>query len=1234
MVGELTNRLNCKSKYFRLMNLKKIYIFIDRISLLRWVLTHFLIYVVLLFAFKTNAQCGPFQYYTGSNPVKMASDGWVTSGGAWTYSQSSTSARSGYMYISQAVSNTVNPIYIKSPKINTPKTFSFWAKSKLANSNCSLSFSDDNGATWTNISNGATTLSTTLNPAAYSVSSAIVPVLSTTWQLITVTAAFPSSPNGYYFKINDARANGTVGTLCLDDFSWESSIENENNIVTPIVTSSFYNPSNGVISVPTAAVYHFYDVGGSDDNYSNGQVNNVTFTPVDPAYRIKVSFVATNYNLASGDKIVVFDNTAASGATILGSPFFGANPLTIPYISSLSSDGSLTVQFVSNGTYVSTAIASQSDGYELLIECSSPVCQLPTAIPTISNITSSTATIHWTGISPGYEFAATLTNSPPIDSGTYTTAVSGVVSGLVPETFYYGWVRSNCGPSFYSDWVMSTGFTTLCAPTSVPYVEDFTGLDYDLPHCTTSIGGDWQTNLSSSKLIGSASGSMFFTKPLALSSGTTYNLSYDFAALLGTADFDVYIGKVNDTSIMIPANKLFSHVGVSAASSNSFNFTKANGIYYIGFYLASTSNASTTFLSLDNIVVDCVTPIITASATSICVPNTIVAITGSGTSGFKWATSAGVLYTNAAATWLYIANSNVKTVYLKSSVTAIVTLTGINGVCNKSTTQTITFKSTTWDGTAWSDGIPDSATQVIFNGNYSSIGNLNACSVIVQSGNVVFNSGHSLIVQNTVKLNAGSLTFENNASLVQINNVANATGIYSGGNTGAITYKRNTTPIRKHDYTYWSTPVSTQTLGALSPLTLSDKYMSYDAFANNWVILSPTSVMVPGKGYLVRGPQTYDVVTPQVYNASFVGVPNNGTITTPINGANNLNLIGNPYPSALSADLFLSNASNVAIVEATIYLWTHNTPITNNNYSPNDYAVYNYLGGVGTTAAPSGSTGGFNNSIPNGKIASGQSFFIKGVTNGNATFLNSMRLTGNNNQFFRIANPSKSVTEQNHRIWLEVKNEQGAYKQTLIGYSPKATMKIDRGYDGEVINADGTISVYSIAENKSLAIQGRPLPFSDTDEVVLGFSTTTSGCFSINLNDFDGLFLNQEIYLKDNMLNKTINLKKASYTFKSDKGVFNDRFLVVYRDSSLQRNSKQFKSEDVIIFKPNQEIYVASGTILMNKIRVFDVRGSLLLEKNDVDSNQASINLGTTNQLLLIEITATDGTIITKKYVN
>lgn len=1191
------------------------------------------VFLLLGATVSSQAQCGLYQNYE-SVVRSGVMTGWTLGGGGnWSFpSNSGAAPRSGSACILQSSSTSGGSII--TPNIATPKTFSFWVKASVTVP-YSVSFSDDNKTTWTNIPNGTNSVSTTLNPTPFSITASI-PIANTTWQLVTLTASFPASANGYYFRIFDNRTSGTASNFYIDDISWVSSVDTDNTIVVPQLGTTTCG-----VTVPAGSVYNFYDVGGKNDYYSNAQTNIVTFTPANSGDKIKITFLMGPSLADANDKIFIYDSTDAIANSITGSPFTNASSSFPTYTSSLSSNGSITFKFVSNGTYAQAAITSMSDGFSFKVECTGSICQLPTTTPTVSNITSTTATFNWTGISPGYEYAITNSTTQPTGAGTYTTATTATLTGLTPNTYYYGWVRSKCGPTFYSNWVAVGWFQTQCTPEVLPYVENFDGLDFFLPTCTTSDpNGDWQTTIATNNMYATIPTYFFYSKPVTLSAATTYTLSYDYEATGGTADFDVYIGLTNDPSIKIPANKLISHIGVGALTHYSFNFTTtAAGNYYIGIYLNSTSVPLTTKLIIDNLVLDCATPVVTASTTTVCSSNDIITFSGSGVTGYTWSATAGNFYTDAAATIPYVPLSSVQTIYFRTNYNATVTMTGINGGCNKTATSAIQVLSTKWNGTAWDNGLPNSSKQVIFNGNYTSNnlvspGDISACSVIVQSGTVLFKAGHSLIAQNSVTVSGGSLTFEDTASLVQTNNVTNATGVYSGGNSGTITYQRTTMPLTRTDYTYWSTPVDGQTLLALSPNTPSDKVYYFDAAVTNyWVPASTSSVMTPGTGYIVRAPLTFDLVTAQLYNASFIGVPNNGTITTPI-VSGRFNLIGNPYPSALDIDKFLISGLNSGVVEGTIYLWTHNTPLTGNQYSSNDYAVYNYLGGTGTSAAPSGSLGGFNNNIPNGKIASGQSFFIKGLANGVATFRNSMRVAGNNNQFFRSSSTNFPVVRNNSRIWLDISNSQGAFKQILVGYSREATLGLDRGYDGEFYNFGSSVSFYSLSDATTLAIQGRPLPFDDSDEVSLGFAVTTAGTYTIKLSNFDGLFVNQRVYLKDVLLNTIIDLKQGSYTFKTDSGTFNNRFVVVYKkpSSNFDDADKQIREDNIVLFRPDHQLHVDGGTTTMEKIRVLDLNGRVLLEKENINSNEAVIDINEKG-VFVIEITSQLGEVIRKKYL-
>ena len=549
-----------------------------------------------------------------------------------------------------------------------------------------------------------------------------------------------------------------------------------------------------------------------------------------------------------------------------------------------------------------------------------------------------------------------------------------------------------------------------------------------------------------------------------------------------------------------------------------------------------------------------------------------------------------------------------------------------NGSCSSVFTNPVVINVnsnvTTWNGTTWSSGAPTIGAKAIFNGNYNSSGDVNACSVLVSSGTVTFASGHTLTSNNEVTVTGGTLRFMDSSSLVQIN---------SSINTGNIDYKRTTTPMINFDYSYWSAPVNVQEIHAFSPLTLSDKFYLWDTGpAYNWLSLPSSYNMIPGTGYIIRAPQGWSS-SPTSWTGTFTGVPNNGDISTPIvvSGTNNVNLIGNPYPCSLNADLFLNDTGNVSKIQGSIYLWTHNTPISGGSYTSDDYAVWNIFGATGTSPAISS---GINNNQPNGHVAAGNAFFVEGITNGNVTFNNTMREAGNNNFFFRMNAPVAIESFEKHRLWLEISNDEGLFKQILLGYAQDATSGRDRSYDAVYLDAGNPLSIYSIIGQDYFTINANGLPFNDQDIHPLGYNVTTAGAYKIDMPIFDGLFEGQDVYLEDKLLNVIHDLKRGTYNFTTEAGTFNERF--VLRFTTLALGNPQFNANSVVVYKNEQGLHVTTGNIVMKSVIIYDVAGRLITSQDNISASQTVFtNLPATNQVLLVKITSETGETVTKKVV-
>ena len=563
-----------------------------------------------------------------------------------------------------------------------------------------------------------------------------------------------------------------------------------------------------------------------------------------------------------------------------------------------------------------------------------------------------------------------------------------------------------------------------------------------------------------------------------------------------------------------------------------------------------------------------------------------------------------------------------------------------NGSCvsNTVTVVIIAPETNTWSSSGWSDGTPTINQRLVFGTDYTNANDVDllGCSCQVTGSTVVtIKSGRTLKIENGVEVQPNAtLIFENNASLVQINDAA--------VNLGNINYKRHTAPVKRYDFTYWSSPVAGQTMKALSPGTLGDKYYSYNP-TSGWKIEYNGGVlpMEPGKGYIIRAPQTFSITVPAIdTNPVFVGVPNNGLVSFSI-AANQTHLLGNPYPSAIDADKFI--AANSTSLEGTLYFWTHNTSPSKDiagdaiyNYTTNDYITYNKTGGV---------------NVATGKIAAGQGFFAPAsAAGGTIVFNNAMRYTEgqpnyNNSNFLKINSASKTVTTttttEKNRVWLNLTNSEGAFKQTLLGYITGATNGYDAGYDGVSYDGNQFVDFYSVNNAVNLSIQGRALPFVKQDSVVLGYKSTIKGEFKISIDHTDGVLATQNIFLEDKDLKVLHDLKQGAYTFNTEKGVFNNRFVLRYVD----KNAVEPVVETPVVETPvidssvtvsvkQDQITVSSSEDLISKIIIYDVAGKIIYQKEDVSTNDFMIqDLLSGQQVLLVTLVLENGKTTSTKIV-
>jgi hypothetical protein len=72
----------------------------------------------------------------------------------------------------------------------------------------------------------------------------------------------------------------------------------------------------------------------------------------------------------------------------------------------------------------------------------------------------------------------------------------------------------------------------------------------------------------------------------------------------------------------------------------------------------------------------------------------------------------------------------------------------------------------------------------------------------------------------------------------------------------------------------------------------------------------------------------------------------------------------------------------------------------------------------------------------------------------------------------------------------------------------------------------------------------------------------------------------------------------------------------------------------VIVYKNElNDFVINAGTTIMASVKVFDIRGRLLLERNNINASQTTMTVGMANEVLLVQITSEDGVVVSKKVV-
>lgn len=544
-----------------------------------------------------------------------------------------------------------------------------------------------------------------------------------------------------------------------------------------------------------------------------------------------------------------------------------------------------------------------------------------------------------------------------------------------------------------------------------------------------------------------------------------------------------------------------------------------------------------------------------------------------------------------------------------------------------------------------------------------------------------YNPGKSLNISHYLSLN-GSIRLMGESQLLQSEG-----SILEESSKGYLERDQQGT-ASSYNYNYWSSPVSptgSSNNAAYTvkkvlrnginpakpmPVTFNPQYHYADApydrakalrissywlykytnFKSNtysqWLHVGERGEILAGEGFTMKGPSgSADIRAKQNY--TFVGKPNNGTITHHVDPGNDY-LVGNPYPSALDSHQFiLDNLAESGgnrqqnVFNGTLYFWDHFSGKTHylQGYV-GGYAILNLSGATEAVATDEriNATGQHADTTLNPKrfIPVGQAFYVstqlipelEGITSvsgGDITFRNSQRSfetehQENDRSVFKWQKNKEEKTGQadkRRKIYLRYRSPGGFHRQLLVTEDPNTTEGFDLGYDAPMIE-NIEEDMFWVLHHSGFAIQGIPDLNADM-ELPLNVKVHEEGEFTISIDQLENIPEDFEIHLKDTLLKKTHDLRKSPFTTTEAAGLIEGRFSLVFpnEEKVIKNPVEKNLNFNVYHLSDTDRVIIENPFLLpLNGATLYDINGKKLKEYSDlplrkllelpVDDNRAS----------------------------
>ncbi len=468
--------------------------------------------------------------------------------------------------------------------------------------------------------------------------------------------------------------------------------------------------------------------------------------------------------------------------------------------------------------------------------------------------------------------------------------------------------------------------------------------------------------------------------------------------------------------------------------------------------------------------------------------------------------------------------------------------------------------------------------------------------------NLTIYSNAKLTINPTATMTiAGTLTNDAGESGLIIKSDASGTGSLISSTTGVdAKVEQYLTKMKWH---FIGMPVENGVAGVFHlPSGHSDIYLrTHIESTNSWspYIEPVTYTLIQGRGYETWVGNTgfnqdETIVFPGKLGAGNYTTGTGSFYPLEYTSGHGLNLICNPYPSALQSNINSWSKSNIA---NSVWTWS------------DVYGNYVYWNGS------NGTNGNGYGTMTGGIIPAMQGFFVEATgTNPSLTIPQSDRVHSSQSYYKESEIPLNTLR-------FDVDGN-GYHDALFIRSDANATEDYNPEMDAQkLFGLDYAPQLYTLKPENKLSINA--IPDMNSERIVeMGFECSVPGQFVLEVSGLDGLDENAEVYLEDLKEGIIHNLKENPvYSFTHGLNADPNRFLIHFGNpNAIAENIPGM----IKIYTYNEEVYIQNPEHRQGEVFIYDLMGRMIAQKELKGEGKIQMNINSGTGFYLVTVQTGD----------